>query len=179
MPRTFSKRLVIDASIAKAAGGENATFPSSKHCRDFLKEVLRICHRVVLTEEITREWDRHQSNFARSWRVAMRQKRKIPPLKKETNALLRQRIREAALHEKDWQEMEKDCHLIEAALVADLAVVSVEENARRRFARVAAQVEELRTVAWINPANEEEHCPEWLNSGASPEPERRLGFSAK
>lgn len=179
MPRTFSKRLVIDASIAKAAGGEDATFPSSKHCRDFLKEVLRICHRVVWTEEIAREWNRHQSNYARRWRVAMRQKGKEVFLKEQTNALFRQRIREAALHEKDWQEMEKDCHLIEAALASDLAVVSVEENARKRFARVAAETTALRTIAWVNPTKEDEHCMDWLNRGANPKPERRFGSSAE
>jgi len=180
MPRTFSKRLVIDASIASASGGEKATFPTSKHCRDFLKEVLRICHRVVWTEEIISEWNRHQSNFARSWRATMDGKRnKVFPLKEQTNANLRQRIREAALHEKDWQEMEKDCHLIEAALAADLAVLSVEENVRRRFARIAPHVEELRTIMWVNPAKEAEHCMEWLSRGASPEPERRFGFPAE
>ncbi len=39
-----SKRLVIDASIARSAGGNEATIPCSKHCRDFLKSVLEICH---------------------------------------------------------------------------------------------------------------------------------------
>lgn len=31
-----SKRLVIDASVARSAGDEGATFPQSVHCRQFL-----------------------------------------------------------------------------------------------------------------------------------------------
>jgi len=29
------KRLVIDASVARSSGGEDATYPTSVHCRDF------------------------------------------------------------------------------------------------------------------------------------------------
>jgi hypothetical protein len=37
MADKVSKRLVIDASVARAAGGEDATYPISVYCRDFLK----------------------------------------------------------------------------------------------------------------------------------------------
>jgi hypothetical protein len=47
-----SKLLVIDASIARSCGAPNATFPTSKNCRDFLNAVLTICHRMVLTDDI-------------------------------------------------------------------------------------------------------------------------------
>ena len=57
MARRTSRRLVIDASVVHAAGPEGATFPTSKNCRDFLKAVLTICHNVVMTPEIGKEFE--------------------------------------------------------------------------------------------------------------------------
>ena len=51
MADKVSKRLVIDASVARAAGGEDATYPISVSCRDFLKAVLDLSHRVVMTPD--------------------------------------------------------------------------------------------------------------------------------
>ena len=65
MADKVSKRLVIDASVARAAGGEDATFPISVYCRDFLQAVLDISHRVVMTPDIRDEWNKHQSKSAR------------------------------------------------------------------------------------------------------------------
>ena len=53
-PRS-SRRLVIDASIARACGGEDAVYPTAKSCRDALMAVYDICHRVVMTEAIDEE----------------------------------------------------------------------------------------------------------------------------
>jgi len=66
-----SKRLVIDASVARSSGGEDATYPTSVHCRDFLQAVLDICHKFVMTPDIKQEWDKHQSIFALRWRRRM------------------------------------------------------------------------------------------------------------
>jgi len=43
-----SKRLVIDADVARAAGGKDAKYPKPKHCRDFLEAVRVICHRGAI-----------------------------------------------------------------------------------------------------------------------------------
>jgi hypothetical protein len=67
MAKTTSRRLVIDADVARSAGGEQATHPRSKHCRDFPRAVLEICHRLVLTPLTGDEWKRHRSRFAATW----------------------------------------------------------------------------------------------------------------
>ncbi len=60
MPRRRrSKRLVVDASVAGAAGA--AEHALSKTSRDFLQEVLTICHQIVMTPRILAEWKRHRS----------------------------------------------------------------------------------------------------------------------
>ncbi|NJN67655.1 MAG: hypothetical protein HC884_13555 [Chloroflexaceae bacterium] len=82
-----SRQLVIDANVASAAG-DKGTGPS-KACRAFLEEVRKVCHRMVLTPAIKDEWDRHQSPFARRWRVAMQSKKKMVSLQADQNEKIR------------------------------------------------------------------------------------------
>jgi len=70
--------------------------------------------------------------------------------------------------------MLKDIHLVEAALACDHVIVSLDEDARRRFARASGQVEELRRVAWVNPARDAADVLDWLRAGARAERSRRL-----
>ena len=58
MTRKFSKLLVIDASIGRAAGQRGSAHPASRACREFLDSVYGICHRMVVTPEIKAEWDK-------------------------------------------------------------------------------------------------------------------------
>jgi hypothetical protein len=71
MPKPPSRRLVIDASIAARAGDRKKLHPAGQACRDFLEAVLTICHRMVLTSAIGKEWSDHQRSFATKWRVRM------------------------------------------------------------------------------------------------------------
>src|SRR5271165_1159009 len=72
-----SKLLVVDASVMRAAGGEEATDPAPAHARDILKAILTICHRVCVCAELREEWKRHQSRFARRWLTQMYASRKV------------------------------------------------------------------------------------------------------
>ncbi|MBF0552819.1 MAG: hypothetical protein HQK60_20080 [Deltaproteobacteria bacterium] len=51
-----SKVLVIDACVAGAAGNSSSTDEKSRELREFLKSVLTICHKVIFTDDITKEW---------------------------------------------------------------------------------------------------------------------------
>ncbi len=64
---------------------------------------------------------------------------------------LRREILITAASDKDREEMEKDLHLIEAALATDHIVVSLDETAKEYFAKAAKHVVKLRQIAWINP----------------------------
>ena len=72
-----------------------------------------------------------------------------------------------------------DLHLIEAALATDRTVASVDKKVRAFFSGEASacQVEELRTIVWVNPELEEETPILWLERGAPAEPERMLGYA--
>lgn len=162
--------------IARAAGGPEATFPTSKHCRDFLQDVLSICHRIVMPNEINEEWRRHQSAFARRWLTSMYARRKVDWEKTiEANSRLRGRIEAQATGEATRRAMLKDCHLLEAAIATDQTIASLDDRVRQLFSDAAESVGEIRVVIWANPSNPEERCASWLDTGAEPEPQRRLG----
>lgn len=180
MPRKASRRLVIDASVAHASGRENATHPTSKNCCAFLKAVLGICHRVVITPDILQEWKKHRSNFASAWLSQMYGRKKVDDdVGDTTNSELRNKIKRNAASEKSRDAMLKDIHLIEAAKVTDQTVISLDETVRNLFAVAAHHIGEMRSIVWVNPDKAEEQPVSWLEKGAQPEKKRLLGFGGK
>jgi hypothetical protein len=175
MANKVSKRLVIDASVARAAGGEDATYPTSVYCRDFLKAVLDISHRVVMTPDIKDEWNKHQSKFSLIWRRRMVAKNKLCICDIAVDDDLWCQV-EAAESDKERDIMVKDLRLVEAAIATDRTVISLDNKVRKCFAKAAVQVDELRDIIWVNPAQIEEKPLDWLHNGAEPEIERSLGF---
>ncbi|MDJ0733578.1 MAG: hypothetical protein QNJ47_05740 [Nostocaceae cyanobacterium] len=174
--KEISKRLVIDASVARSAGGEDATYPQSVHCREFLKTVLDICHQIVMTPDIKEEWDKHQSKFARKWRIQMVTKKKFKFLNLSINNELWNQIEKLAKTDKQRGEMVKDLHLIEAAIATDKIVISLDDNTARKFFSQASQkIDELKNIVWVNPDKIVEETPiDWLKKGAPMENERML-----
>ncbi len=179
--KVVSKRLVIDASVARSAGEEGAIYPTSVHCRDFLLTVLATSHKFVMTLEIRDEWNKHQSEFARKWRSQMVAKRKFEFLDIPVNAELWNKIyviiETVTGSDKQQVEMIKDLRLLEAAIATDKIIISLDDKtARRFFSRAAVQVDELKNIVWVNPDKIEEEKPiEWLENGANPERDRLLG----
>lgn len=150
---------MVDASIGAAAGLTD--FPTSLRSREFLMEVLKISHRVVMA----REWDNHQTRFSARWRAEMRSRRKIVDLEATENAEVRNQVRSSAA-------VLKDLHLIEAALATDRIVVSLDERARREFA-----VDASKDIVWVNAVLEGGHALYWLRNGAPDKEEWKLGRS--
>ncbi len=174
MATKSSQRLVIDASVARSSGGEDAVFPTSKNCRDFLKAVLDICHHVGLTPEIRDEWHKHQSNFAKRWLISMFARKKAELIDSAEDQKLRDKISRAAQSEKARAAMLKDVHLLEAALATDKIVVALDETVRALFIEAAISVGEIRNVVWVNPDRVNEEPLLWLEEGAKPDKKRRL-----
>lgn len=166
----ISKLLVVDATIVRAAGESN--HPISSANRDFLNWVLDICHRVVMTTEIGDEWGRHQSKLTRRWRVAMHARKKLVTLQVQANTELRLRPT-LGRNAEERDAILKDTHLIEAALSADRIVASLDERARALF-----HTAELSVVTWVNPVSERPRIQAWLEDGAPPVNEWKLGHHA-
>lgn len=170
-----SRRLVVDADILGAAGGQPNPDCRGVAVRAFLIAVLSICHRVVVTPAISGEWKRHASRFSRQWRVSMEARKKIIRLDAPEDARLRKQLARAIPVRRDKEAALKDVHLIEAARAADGIVASLDEKARQIFASACVPIPDLASLTWVNPACVAEGVPAWLEAGARTEQARTLG----
>ena len=171
----FSRRIVIDASVAGSAGGREDAPPHSRYCRDFLLAIRQICHRVFMTRSVLGEWKRNESAFSRTWLVSMVAKRKRVLEDDSPREDLRAAVSSETGNQSAAAAMLKDMHLREAALKADGIVASVDKKARRLFGGAAVGLGELRKISWIDPTKSPEEVIAWLAKGADPEGYRVLG----
>lgn len=162
MKKAQSINLVIDASVARASGGEEAIHPTAMVTRNFLQAVLTICHKTVMTPAIRAEWDKHQSGFARKWRRSMVARKKLVRLNVEERPDLRQRVELGNISQGEKDAMLKDCHLIEAAINTDRRIISLDDAARKLFVELSLSVTDIQDVLWVNPALDERQVMAWL-----------------
>lgn len=170
-----SKRLVIDTDVVCASSNKDVQDRRAINCRDLLKEVLSRNYRVVLTKKINDEWKKYQSGFALEWRTSMDARRRVvridPPQDKE----LQHKITRTTNDNDEIRAMEKDFHLLQAALATDKTIIFCEQCVRKLFAQASQQVGEIRDIIWVNPDRTTEEQPiAWLKNGAPSEPHRQL-----
>ena len=123
--------------------------------REFLRWVLKYCHRLAVNRDIDREWKKHQSSFALKWRLAMVQKGKVDDLGSQNCGPLKNRIQALKLKKpSEKRVMQKDALLIVAAQAADRVIVSLDNEARDLFEKHAKQLRTPRGIAWRNPVDE-------------------------
>jgi hypothetical protein len=140
--------------------------PTSFRSREFLGEVLKISHRMVMTATLAGEWDRHQSLYATRWRAEMRTRKKIIDISDVENEEVRRQVTLS-------RAVQKDLHLIEAALATDKIVISLDDRAQAELC-----VNATREVTWVNAVAEGGHAVYWLRDGAPPKNEWKLGYQA-
>src|SRR5262249_18952406 len=148
--------LVVDASVASAAGSLESAHPRGILCRDFLIAVRGVCHRIAWTEAIQVEWDKHDSLFARQWRFSMLKVDKLRRVEAQAAPEIGESIQEQCDKPDILKIVLKDCRLVEAALAPDLRVASLDDRVRAHLTDLAAAVEALRPILWVNPAVAEE-----------------------
>jgi hypothetical protein len=112
MRNVRSRRMVVDASVARGSGGEDTEFPDSKYCRDLLLAIRRVGHRLVMTPEIAAEWDRHQSRFALTWRTSMAKMGNVVVLDAVAVCALREELPGLSLGTGVRAAILKDLHLL-------------------------------------------------------------------
>lgn len=175
MARHFSKRIVVDASVAKRCGStQNPAHENTRACRHALIEMLEICHRAVVSEDVLEEWRRHAGSFFLQWRVNMVSRNKIEHLVYAPNENLMEELLSAIDSERKRKEVRKDIHLISLALESDKCVLSVDESMRRLLVECARSVKSLRAISWVNPETEPGKAIRWLREGARSRSEFRI-----
>ncbi|QXE22859.1 hypothetical protein B6N60_01545 [Richelia sinica FACHB-800] len=132
-----------------------------------------------MTSDIKKEWDKHQSPFARKWLTQMVAKKKFKFIYISIDNKLWSQVETIAanISNKRIEAMTKDLCLIEAALATDKIVISLDDNtARKFFSAASVQIDCLKNIVWVNPDKVEEETPiEWLKNGAEVESDRLLG----
>ena len=170
------KRLVVNASVARAAGGKGATASVSVKCTEFLEAFQEESpYHVVMTPELSEEWNKHQSNFSARWLKSMIARKRFVYVNPPQNSTLSDKIEMTANRERDIEALRKDFHLLQAAFATDQIIVSLDETIRRLFKRASQSVGEIQGIIWVNPDRTVEEQPiAWLQNGAPPEGHRRL-----
>ncbi|GGK96998.1 hypothetical protein Sme01_35330 [Sphaerisporangium melleum] len=170
----MSRRLVVDASVARAAGTtEN---PTSVLCREFLLAISKVGHKLVMTREIGAEWRKHRSNFAVIWFASMQRRNKILRLTPEGDLLaaLLAALDDMELSEKNKSAIRKDLLLVVAAEAADGSIASLDDRMRKLLGHFADEAKVVGSMVWVNPARPEEEACRWLEAGARTEDSRKI-----
>jgi len=175
MAKKIAKNIIIDADVARAAGGKEAKHPIPQKCRNFFLTFFDTPHKIAMSPTIRDEWNKHQSSFARTWRVSMVARRKFVFVKPVPNIELEEQIASKLHTESKKEAVRKDFHLIETALICDKRVVSMDEKIRALLSVCAKQLPEIADIVWVNPINEDETPVQWLRDGVPAENERLLG----
>jgi len=171
MPKT----LIVDACLAVDAGSKDPPAARGQRVRRFLTAVLAAQHRLGFSAELEAEWKEHAALFARRWLTTMRARGRVQRLTLQSNPHLRGRALATAADEGVYDAMDKDWHLLLAAVSADRTVASSDDTARSYYAVAAAGIAALKTVVWVNPATHE--LKAWTEADAPADPEKRLGYA--
>jgi hypothetical protein len=176
MKKMKSKCLVIDTCVVRASGQKKSKNKNSRYCRKLLDEILRICHRVVITDDIVSEWDKHESSYAVRWRSRMKDRRKIVDVQYAQGKKVRSRITHRTRKHSDRtrEAIIKDIPFVEAALASDLVIISLDDEAKRLFRELAEKMDVLGSIIWMNPLTEKDTLFPWLEKGAKPQKNLQL-----
>jgi hypothetical protein len=119
-----------------------------------------------VTPPINVEWKRHASAWTRGWLTEMTSRKRIDRIYVPEHIGLRACIRQIGFGQRRVLEVEKDAHLIEAALASDRIVCSLERRAPEDFRRVAEIFREIRNVTWADVNLDPPMMAQWLGKGA-------------
>ena len=128
--------------------------------------MLEICHKIVMTEQIYEEWKKHESNFAKRWRIGMIARRKLVNFGDVSDVDIKNEIDNLAVSQRDRAAMKKDALLITVALAADGLVASSDDTVRKLFSQACKNIARLDPVIWANPATDFAAISQWMRRGA-------------
>jgi hypothetical protein len=156
-------RFVIDADIAHGVSERELDYdPYPTTCRNILRSIRSNFHKLVVTPKIADELRRHGSQFFRIWYFSMVNENKVTFITDFNNENLRAQIRstintiyinpdqQVAI----WNIIEKDIHLVEAALITDNIILSNDRQSRDNIHRVIIHPTfemNLSCILWIRP----------------------------
>lgn len=141
-------RFVVDANILRSAGDKEATHPDAREARDVLRDILEICHHVVLSEEAHKEWIKHQSPIGSIWAANMKSRGKIE--KVELELLGYDQVLSSTIEDENiLAARRKDLHLVIAALRhGNCIIISNDRRAANGFDMLSDEIPEFGRLEW-------------------------------
>jgi len=152
MSPATSRSLVLDASVICSSG--NTEHPTSKASREALDAILLICHHVVITKDIREEWKRHRSGYSQTWHVAMESKNKVHNLDAVDTVELLNAMAESSMGPSDHKRVEKDAHIINAALSSDKVIVTYDNQLKKTMEKYGPLASISARIIWVNPVKD-------------------------
>jgi hypothetical protein len=127
--------------------------------------MLSICHRAVFSTDLLKEWRRHESGFARLWRVQMVSRRKEVRPPEEEGVDLGDAIAAGAPNERVADLLRKDLHLVSAALKTDRVIITLDDRAQEAYGHLSETLPTLKRVKWLDPSRAYGEVLGWLRGG--------------
>jgi hypothetical protein len=150
MRKARIKRLVIDASVARASGTTKHQVSSA--CRELLELISQKGHLVAFSPDISREWDKHASGFALGWLKLMISRKRREVVSSGSHIAIRVRLDHCQFTPSELAAAIKDFHLIDAALATDRIIFSLDATACALFVQASTKIAELRPIIWTDPS---------------------------
>ena len=167
--------VVVDASVARAAGDATTTSTVSSMSRSCLQAMLDADLALVTSEEILDEWRRHRSRYSGRWLKSMFARKRVQKVQPPQHARLRRAC--AALSPLRRADAEKDLHLVEAALGVDQRIISLDDKARALFVGLSVSVKTLVTLHWGHAGTPA--CLKWLQASTPHAKPLQLGATTR
>lgn len=146
----MSKLLVVDSDVLQASGISEKD--RSKQCREVLEKIMEICHRVIVTKKIRKEWEEHFSSYSYKWYDSMVSRGKIVSVKIGTELPELEKKLDTIKIEKGIRNIiQKDLFLIEAANSADGIIVTCDDRFKLHFTKLQQALDFNKEIVWINP----------------------------
>ncbi|MGE1234049.1 hypothetical protein ACQJ0G_01300 [Bacillus altitudinis] len=164
--------LIIDTSVVTSASDKKHDDEiesldkkeSPKKCSDFLNKFLQTENKLGLTQDLKTEWLNHQSYYTLKVLSKTKEERRIIKIKDYEDV---EGVRQKVNNIKDKQRIGailKDIHLLEAAILTDKLIISLDNKARSNFSHFYNCISNLPNVCWINPCDSQENALSWLDS---------------
>lgn len=174
MSKQNGQRIVIDASVARAAG-EKSSAPDSTNCRVFLEDFMKTTNKILMNQEIYREWNKHESKFAKIWRVHMISKKRMVLIKDIENKEIRNFVECNIKNELVKKSIIKDLHLVEAALSTDEIVISCDDRMRNHLKTMCNECKSVKRLMWGSPIKISDDLKGWIDKNFKREECREIG----
>lgn len=163
-------RIVVDASVARAAGtGRPDAGPPSPACVAALDAMSqRQDLRVATSARVKEEWDKHARPYAVRWLSTMFSRKRVVVVQEMWPGEVALIDAANELPGKAHEDVAKDTHMVGLAMLTDRRVVSLDTRQRELLGRLLHAHPGLAGLHWASPSASD--TLPWLNSGAPDAP---------